>query len=63
MTKFMNPQFNSPANNSNYNDNYERTFGKPCTKEGCGKKAYGGYSLCDPHLKEAGIEPEPLESD
>lgn len=63
MVKFMNPSFNSPANNSNYNDNYERTFGKPCTNEECKEKAYYGYSLCAKHLEESGITPEQPESD
>jgi hypothetical protein len=63
MTKFANPTFNSPANNEKYSDNYDAVFGKPCTKEGCKSKAYGGYKHCDPHLREAGIEPEPMESD
>ncbi len=63
MTKFMNPSFNSPANNSNYIDNYERTFGKPCGKDKCKEKAYSGYQFCDKHLEEAGITPEQPESD
>ena len=63
MTKFMNPSFSSPANNSNYSDNYERTFGKPCAKDKCKGKAYAGYDLCDKHLKESGVTPENPETD
>ena len=63
MTKFQNPSFNSPANNSKYNDNYEKTFGKPCTKEKCSAKAFNGYQFCDYHLVEAGITPENPETD
>lgn len=61
--KYLNPSFGSPANNSNYLSNYERTFGKPCTKDKCKGKAYNGYHMCDKHLEEAGITPENAETD
>lgn len=32
MTKYLDKSFNSPANNKNYRDNYDRIFGKKCKR-------------------------------
>ena len=68
MTKFQNPSFNSPANNSNYRDNYDRIFGKrsgkkQCITEGCNNEAWIAREHCANCLEEMGVEIEKPETD
>ena len=50
MTKFADPRFNSPANNKEFRDNWDKIFGKRCEKQSCLKKAVKGESFCQKHL-------------
>jgi len=64
MTKFANPTFCSPANNENYDNNYNDTFGTKCNKMPCLGTPLEGYTMCRRHLEQEGIvEPENPETD
>jgi len=69
MTKFMNPSFSSPANNSNFRDNWDKAFGRICQwvnedgKKLCENKKASGSSLCYRHLEAEGQLQENPETD
>jgi uncharacterized OB-fold protein len=64
VTKFQNPSFNSPANNENYRDNYDRIFGKKARKcKDCPKVVWPGREYCVVCLERMGVEVEKPETD